>query len=44
VLLPAKDKSPLPDEVINKMGSEATVTGTVHSTGGSTFLTVESVK
>ena len=44
VLLPAKDKSPLPEEVINKMGSEATITGTVHSTGGSNFLTVESVK
>jgi hypothetical protein len=44
VLLPAKDKTALPDEVINKMGSETAVTGTVHTTGGSTFLTVESVK
>jgi hypothetical protein len=44
VLLPNKDKTPLPDDVINKMGSTATITGKVHATGGSTFLTVESVK
>ena len=44
VLLPAKDKTALPDDVIHKMGDTATVTGTVHTTGGSTFLTVESVK
>ncbi len=39
-----KDKTALPDDVINRMGSEATITGKVHSNGGSTFLTVESVK
>lgn len=44
VLLPNKDKTALPDEVINKMGSTATITGKVHTTGGSQFLTVESVK
>lgn len=44
VLLPNKDKTALPEEVVNKMGEQATVTGKVHSTGGSTFLTVESVK
>lgn len=44
VLLPNKDKMALPEEVVNKMGEQATVTGKVHSTGGSTFLTVESIK
>ncbi len=44
VLLPNKDKEALPDSVINKMGSEATITGKVHTTGGSSFLAVESVK
>ena len=44
VLLPDKDKTPLPDDVINKMGSTATITGKVYTTGGSSFLTVESVK
>jgi hypothetical protein len=44
VLLPNKDKQPLPDGLINKMGSEVTVTGKVQAKGGSTFLTVESFK
>ena len=44
VLLPNKDKTALPDDVINKMGSTATITGKVHTTGGASFLTVESVK
>lgn len=44
VLLPNKDKESLPDGLINKMGSDVTVTGKVHATGGSTFLTVESFK
>jgi len=44
VLLPNKDKTALPEEVVNKMGEQATVTGKIHSTGGSAFLTVESVK
>lgn len=44
VLLPNKDKTALPDDVTSKMGSTATITGKVHTTGGSSFLTVESVK
>jgi hypothetical protein len=44
VLLPAKDKSPLPDAVIDKMGRKATVTGKSYTSGGTPFLTVESVK
>lgn len=44
VLLPAKDKSPLPDAVIDKMGRKATVTGKMYMSGGTPFLTVESVK
>jgi hypothetical protein len=44
VLLPAKDKEPLPAGLVEKMGSDVTVTGKVHATGGSTFLTVESFK
>jgi hypothetical protein len=44
VLLPNKDKTALPEAVVNKMGEQATVTGKLHSTGGSTFLTVDSVK
>ena len=44
VLLPERDKGTLPDALVQKMGSTATVTGHVHSVGGSTFLTVESVK
>ncbi len=44
VLLPPKDKQAVPQQVIDKMGEQATVTGTVHSSGGDNFLTVESVK
>jgi len=44
VLLPTKDKTPLPDTVINKMGETTTVTGDKYTSGGATFLTVESVK
>lgn len=44
VLLPNKDKQPLPDGLVNKMGSEVTVSGKVQAKGGSTFLTVESFK
>ncbi len=44
VLLPNKDNSPLPPEVMDKMGRKATVTGKIYSTGGSQFLTVESIK
>jgi hypothetical protein len=44
VLLPNKDKQPLPDGLFDKMGSEVTVTGKVQAKGSSTFLTVESFK
>ncbi len=44
VLLPSKDKEPLPDGLVQKMGSDATVTGKVLAKNGSTFLTVESFK
>ena len=44
VLLPDKDKTPLPEDVVSKMGSTVTVTGHAHKKGGVAFLTVESVK
>ena len=44
VLLPPKDAQSLPDDVINKMEDQVTVTGTEYSKGGMTFLTVNSVK
>ncbi len=44
VLLPKKDKTPLPKAVMDKMGRQATITGKVFTTGGSQFLTVESIK
>ncbi|KAF0218622.1 MAG: hypothetical protein FD174_2715 [Geobacteraceae bacterium] len=44
VLLPNKDKSPLPKAVIDKVGRQAAITGKVYAIGGSQFLTVESVK
>ena len=44
VLLPSKDKAPVPKEAIDKMGHRATITGKLATVGGSQFLTVESVK
>ena len=44
VLLPNKDKAGLPKEVIDKMGRMASITGKVYTSGGSNFLTVESIK
>lgn len=44
VLLPNKDRSPVPKAVIDKMGRQATITGKTVTVGGSQFLTVESVK
>lgn len=44
VLLPAKNGQPLPDNVIDKMETEVTVSGKEYTSGGATFLTVESVK
>jgi hypothetical protein len=44
VLLPNKDKSPLPSAVIDKMAKKVTITGKVYTSGGSQFLTIESIK
>jgi hypothetical protein len=44
VLLPNKDKSGLPKGVLDKIGRSATITGKVYASGGSQFLTVESIK
>jgi hypothetical protein len=42
VLLPSRDKAPLPPELIAAMGRQVTVRGDVIKRGGSTFLTVQS--
>jgi hypothetical protein len=44
VLLPMKDKTALPDDLVGKMGETVTVTGHPYTKGGVAFLTVESVK
>jgi hypothetical protein len=44
VLLPSKDKTALPEDIVNKMGEQATVTGHAYAKGGTSFLAVESVK
>ena len=44
ILLPDKDKSPLPKAVIDKLGRKATITGKVYTSDGNKFLTVESIK
>ena len=44
VLLPNKDKTGYPPEVLEKMAHKVTVTGKVYSTGGTNFLTIESIK
>ncbi len=44
VLLPNKDKSPLPKAVMDKMARKVTITGKTYSVGGSQFLTIESIK
>ncbi len=44
VLLPNKDKTGLPKGVMDKIGRAATITGKVYTSGGSQFLTVESIK
>jgi hypothetical protein len=44
VLLPSKDKTGLPKRVMDKAGRMATITGKVYTTGGSQFLTVESIE
>ena len=44
VLLPSKDKTGLPKGVIDKMARMVSITGKVYTSGGSSFLTVESIK
>ena len=44
VLLPSKDKTGLSKGVMDKIGRTATIIGKVYTSGGSQFLTVESVK
>jgi hypothetical protein len=45
VLLPNKDKTSLPQkDILEKMGRQATITGKVYTSGGSNFLTIESIK
>jgi ABC-type antimicrobial peptide transport system permease subunit len=44
IVLPPKNASPYPDDVLNKMEDEVTITGKVASKGGVDFITAESVK
>ena len=44
VLLPNKDKSHLPKDVIDKMAKKVSITGKTYASGGSQFLTIESIK
>jgi hypothetical protein len=44
ILLPPKNNSALPADVIEKMESEVTVTGDAYDKGGVSYLTVKSLK
>jgi hypothetical protein len=44
VLLPSKNDSKMPSDVIDKMEDEVTVTGDEYTKGGVTYLTVKSLK
>jgi hypothetical protein len=44
ILLPPKNASPLPEDVISHMEDKVTVTGREYTKGGATYLTVNSVK
>jgi hypothetical protein len=45
VLLPNRDKTSLPQSaILEKMGRQATITGKVYTSGGSNFLTIETIK
>jgi len=44
VLLPNKDKSPLLPAVLDNVARKVSVTGKMYESGGSRFLTVESIK
>jgi hypothetical protein len=44
ILWPPKNDSVMPDDVINKMEDEVTVTGDEYDKGGISYLTVKSIK
>ncbi len=44
ILIPHKNARPLPNDIINNMENEVTVTGREFSKNGVTYLTVDSVK
>jgi len=44
VLLPPKNKEPVPQALIDQCARKVTITGQVYKVGGSQFLTVESFK
>ena len=44
ILLPAKNDSALPDDVIGRMEEEVTITGDEYSKGGVDYITVRTVK
>ena len=44
ILLPAKDASALPPNLVAQMGHDAAITGEVFVKGGATFLTVQSFR
>jgi len=44
ILLPPKNDSSLPDDVISKMEDEVTITGDEYDKGGISYLTATSVK
>ena len=44
ILIPNKDDTPLPKDVISRMEDDVTVTGKVYQKNGTNFLMVESVK
>jgi hypothetical protein len=44
ILLPAKNDTSLPKDVISKMEDEVTITGNEMTKGGITYLKVQSVK
>lgn len=43
-VLPAKDKTGYPEDVINKMGGIVTLKGDLYENGGNRYVTVESVE
>lgn len=43
-VLPAKDKTGYPENVINKMGEAVTLKGDLYENGGNRYVTVESVE